>query len=69
METTLIRLNFTLLLQSLTSCLSIFILLLWPFLDIENVLLEPVARRQDCLPPLPPIPSPPSKAISKRHDR
>ena len=41
-------------------------LLRWPFFDIENVLLEPVARRQDGLPPLPPAPAPPSKTILKR---
>ena len=39
------------------------------FLDIENILLEPVARRQDDLPPFPSVPSPPSKAIPKRDDR
>jgi hypothetical protein len=44
-------------------------LLWWPFLDIENVLLEPVARRQDGLPPLPPTPGPPSKTIPKRDAR
>jgi hypothetical protein len=52
--------------RSLTSLVSIFFLLQWAFLDIENVLLKPVARRQDDLPPLPPIPSPPSKTIPKR---
>jgi hypothetical protein len=41
-------------------------LLQWPFFDIENVLLEPVTRRQDGLPPLPPTPAPPSKTIPKR---
>jgi len=41
-------------------------LLRWPFFDIENVLLEPIARRQDGLPPLPPPPAPPSKTILKR---
>jgi hypothetical protein len=39
------------------------------FLDIENVLLKPVARRQDDFPPFPSGPSPPSKAILKCHDR
>jgi len=41
-------------------------LLRWLFFDIENVLLEPVARRQDGLPPLPSTPAPPSKTILKR---
>jgi hypothetical protein len=36
---------------------------------IENILLKPVTRRQNSLPPLPPIPGPPSKAIPKRDDR
>ncbi len=40
-----------------------------PFLEIENVLLEPVACRQDDFPPFPPAPSPPSKAILKCDDR
>jgi hypothetical protein len=44
-------------------------LLRWPFLDIENVLLEPVARRQNGLPPLPPTQAPPSKTIPKRDAR
>jgi hypothetical protein len=39
------------------------------FLDIQNVLLEPVACRQDDFPPFPPTPSPPSKAILKCNDR
>ena len=39
------------------------------FLDIQNVLLEPVACRQDDFPPFPPAPSPPSKAILKCDDR
>ena len=45
-----------------------FFLLRRRLLDIENVLLEPVARRQEDLPPLPPTPGPPSKTISKRDD-
>ena len=47
------------------SSLDLF-LLRWLLLDIENVLLEPVARRQDDLPPFPPTPGPQSKTISKR---
>jgi hypothetical protein len=39
------------------------------FLDIQNVLLEPVARRQDDFPPFPPAPRPPPKAILKCDDR
>jgi hypothetical protein len=64
-----ISLDFTLRPRSLTSLVSIFFLLRWPFLDIENVLLEPVARRQDGLPPFPATPGPPSKTIPKRDDR
>jgi hypothetical protein len=41
-------------------------LLQWPFLDIENVLLEPVAGGHDRLSTLPPTPAPPSKTIPKR---
>ena len=44
-------------------------LLRWLFLDIEDVLLEPVARCQDDLPPFPSAPGPPPKAISKRDNR
>ena len=54
--------------RSHVSRLDLF-LLRWPLLDIENVLLEPVARRQDGLPPLPSTPGPPMKAIPKRDDR
>jgi hypothetical protein len=45
------------------------LLLQWTVLDIENVLLEPVARRQDDLPPFPSAPGPPSKTVPKRDDR
>jgi hypothetical protein len=55
--------------RSLTSFLSIFFSLRWPLLDIENVLLGPVACSHDSLPPLPSIPGPPSKAIPKGDDR
>ncbi len=37
-----------------------------PLLDIENVLLEPVAGGHNRLSALPTIPRPPSKAIPKR---
>jgi hypothetical protein len=40
-----------------------------PLLDIENVLLEPVAGGHNRLSALPTIPRPPSKAISKCDDR
>jgi hypothetical protein len=35
----------------------------WPLLDIENVLLEPVAGGHDCVSTFPSPPSPPSKTI------
>jgi hypothetical protein len=63
------HLGFRLTPRSLTSILSIFFFLRWLLLDIENVLLKPVSRRQDDLQPLPPTPGPPSKPISKRNDR
>jgi len=39
------------------------------FLDIENVLLEPVARSQNDFPPFPSAPGPPSEPILKCDDR
>jgi hypothetical protein len=52
-------------------CNDFFNLLLirWPRLEIENVLLEPVTGSHDRLSTLPPTPTPPSKTISKRDAR
>jgi hypothetical protein len=55
--------------RSLTCIFSFSSLCWWPLLDIENILLEPVTRRQEDFPPFPPTPGPPSKSISKCDDR
>jgi hypothetical protein len=39
------------------------------FLDIQNVLLKSIARRQENLSAFPSPPGPPSKALLKRKDR
>jgi len=61
--------GFTLIPRSLTTISSIFSHFGGRFLEIENVLLEPIAGGHDDLSPFPSTPCPPSKAIRKRDAR
>jgi hypothetical protein len=48
------------------SSISQFLLFRWRILEIENVLLEPVAGSHNPFSTSPPTPGPPSKTIPKR---
>jgi hypothetical protein len=39
------------------------------FLDVDYILLKPIAHRQDFLPSFPAAPGPPAETILKRNDR